>query len=46
MVIENHTNLIIIIILSTIVLVIVSHNNCELTIRNFNSAANENVKKE
>ncbi|CAD8076669.1 unnamed protein product [Paramecium sonneborni] len=42
----EHNNLLVFIVLSTIILVIVSHNNFELTIKNFNSAANENLKKE
>ncbi|CAD8146214.1 unnamed protein product [Paramecium pentaurelia] len=43
---HEHNNLLVFIVLSTIILVIVSHNNFELTIKNFNSAANENLKKE
>ncbi|CAD8142901.1 unnamed protein product [Paramecium octaurelia] len=43
---HHHNNLLVFIVLSTIILVIVSHNNFELTIKNFNSAANENLKKE
>ncbi|CAK78794.1 unnamed protein product (macronuclear) [Paramecium tetraurelia] len=42
---HEHNNLLVFIVLSTIILVIVSHNNFELTIKNFNSAANENLKK-